>query len=184
MKTLTPNDWIRGAASLLAQKGVEGCRVEPLAKNLGVSKGSFYWHFKKRAALLDAVLHYWETTATLDIITNVEAASTNPEERLWILIERVFGTPAEYDLFESALREWARKDSRAKASVTRVDKKRLGFVKKILVEHGLPHALAKERSQLMYCTLVGEFLLRSHGQKKLAKKTLRTLHMMLLSKAA
>src|SRR5438093_1037350 len=62
--TLSAGDWARAALEMLAQRGIEAVAVEVLAQRLRVTKGSFYWHFRSRAALLEAALREWETSAT------------------------------------------------------------------------------------------------------------------------
>ena len=57
--SLTREDWISGAWDMLGERGMDGVRVEPLARRLGVTKGSFYWHFKDRGELLEALLNRW-----------------------------------------------------------------------------------------------------------------------------
>ena len=66
--------WITAALEVLASEGIGRVRVEPLAKKLGVTKGSFYWHFDDRPALHAAMLAQWQETQTLGIIAMVEAA--------------------------------------------------------------------------------------------------------------
>lgn len=181
MARLSADDWIAAAAARFAEQGADAVRVEPLAKSLGVSKGSFYWHFKDRAALLSAVVDAWEQRGTLEIIEGVEAASDDPAERLWALFERTFGTPPAVDLFETAVRSWASQDAHARKLTKRVDRKRLAFVAGLLHAAGIPKAEAKRRSELLYCTLIGEFLQRSYGKERLDRAALRSLHRLLLS---
>ena len=65
--------WIKGAIAILAEHGAERLRVEVLAKRLGVTKGSFYWHFKNRRDLLDAVLQFWKEGRIRDIRKQTQA---------------------------------------------------------------------------------------------------------------
>lgn len=181
MARLTADDWIAAAAARFAEDGADGVRVEPLAKSLGVSKGSFYWHFKDRAALLGAVVDAWEQHGTLEIIQGVEAESNDPADQLWGLFERTFGTPPAADAFETAVRSWASQDSHTRKLVKRVDRKRLAFVAGLLHAAGIPKAESKRRSELLYCTLIGEFLQRSYGKQRLDRASLRSLHRLLLT---
>ncbi|EDM76155.1 transcriptional regulatory protein [Plesiocystis pacifica SIR-1] len=178
---LSKDDWIAAAAARFADAGAAAVRVEPLAKVLGVSKGSFYWHFSDRAALLAAIVDAWEQRGTLEIIDAVEEAADDPGKRLWILIERTFGTPAEADAFEAAVRAWAAQDAHAQAVAKRVDHQRLAFVAELLRAAGIPKAEAKRRADLLYCTLIGEYTQRSYGKPKLSKASLRSLHRLLLT---
>lgn len=174
MATLTAADWILAAVARLGTDGVEHVRIEPLAKDLKVSKGSFYWHFANRDALLAAVLAMWEAEGTEAIIAHVESTGASAEERIWNLVTRTFGQP-EFDGVELGIRAWARRDPQARAIVERVDARRIGYVAALLTECGVPNALAKTRTDFMYRTLIGEFVLRSHGSTPLPEKTLRDL---------
>src|SRR2546427_309106 len=78
---LSAGDWARAALEVLAQGGIEAVAVEPLARRLKVTKGSFYWHFRSRAELLEAALREWETSATREGIALMEAGA-GPRERL------------------------------------------------------------------------------------------------------
>ena len=62
------DEWLRGAIDLIAEEGVGGLKVEPLARRLGITKGSFYWHFDDRADLIAQALDLWLQLATLDVI--------------------------------------------------------------------------------------------------------------------
>ena len=128
-------------------------RVEPLARLLGVTKGSFYWHFADRQALLDALLAQWERSATEEVIERVERASDEPAERLRELTRLVFrhGGP-----FDRAVRAWASHDRGAASVVARVNAGRYAFVRALLEAQGLDRHSAAMRSRLLYTSLVGE----------------------------
>lgn len=177
---LGPNDWIRAAQRCLAEEGIDSVRVEPLAKALGVSKGSFYWHFKDRRSLIEAMLEVWEEEATLAIIAEVEALSGRPEDRLRSLMLRTLRAPLDADRFESALRGWASQDEVAQKTLRRVDRRRLGYVTELLEEAGVSRASAQRRAHILYRTLVGEFMMRSTGEKGLSRAAIDELHNLLL----
>ncbi len=181
MARLSADDWIAAAAARFSEHGADGVRIEPLAESLGVSKGSFYWHFKDRAALLAAVVDAWEQRGTLEIIKGVEAESDDPADQLWALFERTFGTPTTVDAFETAVRSWASQDPHTRKLTKRVDRKRLAFVAGLLHAAGIPKAESKRRAELLYCTLIGEFLQRSYGKQRLGRGALRSLHRLLLT---
>ncbi len=155
-------EWVSAALALLARRGVAAVRVEPLAVVLGVTKGSFYWHFSDRRALLDAVLAEWERRATAAVIGHVESAAGRPAERLarlFTLIARSRKAPA----VEQAVRAWGAVDPRARRVLARVDTRRVAYVRGLLQGQGLPPALARRRAQLLYRTVIGEFTWVSHG---------------------
>lgn len=172
---------MHAAAARLTKDGIDKVRVELLAKDLGVSKGSFYWHFQDRAALLTAVLAAWEQDATLAIIDEIEAGGGDSPARLRRLMHRVFRTPVQVDLLESALRAWATHDPQAQRVVKRVDRQRIDYVKRLLVDTGIEPREAKRRADLLYRALIGEFIVRSYGGQGLAAKTLEALHALLVS---
>jgi len=178
---LSPVDWIHAAARRLGQDGVDQVRVEVLAKDLKVSKGSFYWHFADRAALLVALLESWEQEATQAIIDELEGHPGSPPERLWALMQRVFQTPPTVDSLETALRAWAARDEDARAAVQRVDKRRTRFVSGLLVDLGMGKTEARRRSELLYRALIGEFVLRSYGSAAISTASLRALHTTLVT---
>lgn len=174
MATLTATDWIAAATARLGEGGVDAVRVEPLAQGLGVSKGSFYWHFDNRDALLRAVLAAWEERRTESVITLVEGDATDPRERVGRLLATVFGHPAN-DGVELGLRAWARHDPTAREVVTRVDARRVGYVTALLEAAGVPPRRAAVWAAVTYRTLIGEFALRSYGTDALSAATLQEL---------
>lgn len=160
---LTKAAWTEAALQVLAEEGVEAVRVEPLARRLGVTKGSFYWHFSDRGALLEALLVQWEQSATHDVIKTVELASEAPEERLRLLTQWVFRHGGPLD---RAVRAWANHDEVAANAVARVDATRYEFVRHLFEEHGLSKAKAAMRARLLYTSLIGE----QHTSLKLSRK--------------
>lgn len=183
MPRLSANDWVLAAEHALAQQGIDAVRVETLARDLGVSKGSFYWHFKDRDALLRAIQDDWEARATSEIIAAVDAAAEQPAERLRLLLERVFGTAPEHQLLETAIRAWGGVDRKFGMRVQRIDKRRIDYVAALLRDAGLDKDEAARRARLLYATLVGEFLMRSHGAPALTAEALRSLYLLLLEGA-
>ena len=174
MATLTAHDWVLAAMRRLSTHGVDHIRVEPLAVQLGVSKGSFYWHFPNRDALLTAVLDLWQSQGTEAIITAVDAEPPGSEARLHVLIQQTFGQP-QHDGIELGIRAWATRDATARTVVEKVDARRLDYVTGLLRQYGLSKHTARTRAELMYRTLIGEFTLRSHGHPPLDAAALQAL---------
>lgn len=84
---LSAENWLDGALKVLADVGLSGIAVEPLARRLGVTKGSFYWHFGSRDELLEAALRHWENRGTSARFTELESLE-DPRERLRALLTR------------------------------------------------------------------------------------------------
>ena len=87
--SLTAEDWLRAAVEAISEGGVDAVSVEPLAKRLAVTKGSFYWHFKNRRSLLEAVLGRWEEEET-EAVISATARVADPRERLVRLFDEAF----------------------------------------------------------------------------------------------
>jgi AcrR family transcriptional regulator len=148
---LSARDWLDQGLKALAKSGFTSLKAEPLAKAMGVSRGSFYWHFADIAAFHAAVLKHWRDIAAEQIIANVEAASGN-ENPLSVLLRRVFG---EKLTLERAVRTWASVDPGARAAVQAIDQRRLDYVESLLKQSGLSDAVARDRAQILYWTFLG-----------------------------
>jgi len=153
---LDPVRWVDTAIDVLAREGVAGLRVEVLAKRCGVTKGSFYWHFKDRQALLDAVLERWREGRIRDIEKTTAVQAGQEREQLHYAIE-VYGASKNRKgiSIELAVRDWARHDARAAAIVESVDLYRLECTRRLFVASGMSDAEAKSRSLLLYACVFG-----------------------------
>jgi AcrR family transcriptional regulator len=148
---LSAKDWLDQGLKALASRGFTALKAEPLAKAMGVSRGSFYWHFADIAAFHAAILARWHEVAAEQIIANVEAAS-NDENPLARLLRRVFG---ERLMLERAVRTWASVDPAARAAVQAIDRRRLGYVEGLLAQSGLSAEIARTRAQILYWAFLG-----------------------------
>ena len=148
---LSATDWLNHGLKTLAQEGFTALKAVPLAKSMGVSRGSFYWHFKDIGAFHLAVLARWREVAAEQIIANVEAASKD-EDPLALLLRRVFG---ERLTLERAVRTWASVDPAARAAVQAIDRRLLNYVEGLLAQSGLSAELARARAQILYWAFLG-----------------------------
>jgi AcrR family transcriptional regulator len=171
MASLSASDWVRAAARRLAADGVDAVRVEPLAKELGVSKGSFYWHFTDRDALLDALLAYWRTAGTTGVITEVEEASADAADRFRWLVRLAFGHADGG--FDAAVRTWAARENRARTAVHEVDEVRIAYLVRLLTDAG--SADPARRAAVAYRTLLGEYAMRHAGAEALDAEAIDAL---------
>jgi AcrR family transcriptional regulator len=147
---LTRDDWAAAALAALGEGGMSAVAVEPLAERLNTTKGSFYWHFPSRNALLQSALELWEERDTTAVHAEVEAAAGDPVERLRVLIERV----AHRDRVLVAL--LAAADHPAVAPVLgRVTERRVGFLQDLFAEIGLEAGEARRRALLAYSAYLG-----------------------------
>ncbi|PWT87614.1 TetR/AcrR family transcriptional regulator [Bradyrhizobium sp. PMVTL-01] len=146
---LSADDWTSQGLKTLARNGFTALKADPLARALGVSRGSFYWHFADLGAFHAAVLKRWREIAAEQIIADVEAARDEP---LQALLRSSFG--ARLDL-ERAMRNWAAFDSGAQAAVRAIDRRRLDYIEQLLAMRGLDPATATARAQILYWTFLG-----------------------------
>ena len=148
---LSAKDWLDQGLRALARSGFTALKADPLAKAMGVSRGSFYWHFADIGAYHAAILKHWREVAAEQIIAGLEAASGD-DKPLQLLLHRAFGTkPA----LENAFRTWATVDPAARSAVQAIDRRRLGYVEKLLSASGLPADVARPRAQILYWAFLG-----------------------------
>jgi AcrR family transcriptional regulator len=148
---LSAQDWLDQGLKTLARNGFTALKADPLAKAMGVSRGSFYWHFADIAAYHAALLKHWRDIAVERIIADVEALSTGADA-LPVLLRRVF---SERLALENAVRTWATVDSAAKSAVQAIDQRRLDYVESLLKRDGLVEETARSRAQILYWTFLG-----------------------------
>jgi len=146
------SQWVLAAMDILAAHGVDALRVEQLAKSLGVTKGSFYWHFRDRDAFLEAILDTWRRRATLQIIDRLEQSGQSPKDRLAALLSLPYaGTKAEQAAsVELAIRLWARTDARALRALAEVDTLRLRYFAQLFGAMGMTEQDAGIKSVVAY----------------------------------
>jgi AcrR family transcriptional regulator len=153
--------WIKGALAALSEEGHAGLRVETLAKRLHVTKGSFYWHFRDRRDLVDAVLDEWKDGRISDIRKQTTARPGEEMAALHHTIEVYSAGRNRKGLpIELAVREWARRDARAAAVVEEVDAERLACASRLFEKLSLTPAEAAARSVLLYAYVFGFSLMR------------------------
>lgn len=146
---LSADDWIRQGIKALTRSGFTALKADPLARAMGVSRGSFYWHFADLGAFHAAVLKRWREIAAEEIIAGVEADSDEP---LKALLRRTFG--ARLDL-ERAVRNWAAFDPAAQAAVRAIDRRRLDYIEGLLQRRGFSATIGQARAQILYWTFLG-----------------------------
>jgi AcrR family transcriptional regulator len=154
-KRLTTQDWMDAALEALGEGGLAAVAVEPLAARLGATKGSFYWHFGNRDALIEATLLHWERTATEDVIALVEA-EPDVSRRLRILMNAALGSDPGRPRrpVELALQPTARHPL-VEPVLARVTRRRLAYITDQFITLGFPPEDARQRSLLAYTAYLG-----------------------------
>jgi AcrR family transcriptional regulator len=149
---LTKSDWIAHGLRTLARDGANALKVGPMATQLKVSRGSFYWHFRDIADFRSQVLQCWQERTTEQVIRDLEAAKGEPD-RLKHLMRRAFVTKRS---LERAIRSWAAEDKDVAASVAAVDTRRVSYIAKMLVAAGVESRRALPRAAFMYWAYLGQ----------------------------
>ena len=170
---LTPESWVEAATTVLVDQGIDHVRVDVLAGQLGVTRGSFYWHFRDREDLLRRVLLAWSERATEQLTRRLATAHADPREQLRDVISLPLRgrAAAKAARIELAIRAWARRDELARQAVDAADAARIGYHREIFSALGFAAEDARQRACLLYGYEVGESLL--HGQGTAAERRAR-----------
>lgn len=152
---LNREDWVRAAIEVMIDSSVEDVRVEAIARELNVSKGSFYWHFKNRDELLVAILELWEQEAAIAVSERVEQRAESPAERLLLFLRLPISSKRALKAsdLELAVLGWSRRSRMAEDAVAKVDRIRVERLVLIFRELGLPAQAAEFRAHVAYAFL-------------------------------
>lgn len=147
-------DWLLATLDVLRERGIEGVKVVAIARRLGLTSGSFYWHFKNIQDLLDGVLEYWEEIQTGHIIDDAIKFDGAPDERIRNLMHQVIAEDASRP--DGAVAVWAKSDAGAAVCYKRAMVKRFEFSAWLFEEAGFDSKAAEIRGRMMVMTLMGE----------------------------
>jgi AcrR family transcriptional regulator len=154
---LSAESWATAALAAIGEGGLGAVAVEPIAARLGATKGSFYWHFANREALVAAALAQWEERHTGRVIAEVEATTEDPAQRLRVLFAAVTGH-ARADAIELGL--LAAADHPLVGSVVeRVARRRIDYLVGLFTALGFPAPEARRRGLWAYSTYLGNLQL-------------------------
>lgn len=149
---LSADDWELGALDLIAEQGVNALAVEALARRLGVTKGSFYWHFRTREALLKAALERWEHDDDRALVAQVDPIP-DPRERLRELFRRVAREVQPHRIYAALLK--ALDHPQVLPLMARVSQRRMDFLALAYRQTGMDRVTALNRARLAYAAYVG-----------------------------
>jgi AcrR family transcriptional regulator len=159
---LTKSEWLNEGLRALAEGGLDPLKVGGLAARLNVSRGSFYWHFQSVADYRTQLLQAWVERSTEDIIRRVENASPETDQLRALIHGAFLLVPALRTrspwAAERAIRLWAANDAAVAELVASVDRRRMGYIKKLLRERGVDEQRAGSRAGLVYSAYLGQAL--------------------------
>ncbi|MEY4763678.1 MAG: hypothetical protein RI907_351 [Pseudomonadota bacterium] len=162
---LTPQDWIDAALAHLVDHNIDAVRVDVLARKMGVTRGSFYWHFTDRDDLLKRVLQHWRTTTTEAVIARFQGRDPVTVVRELLALPAHGRTAAQASSVEQAVREWARRDPTAREMLDEVDNRRLTYFAECFTALGHDAAEARLRAFMLYGSMISDSLLGSPGNE-------------------
>ena len=149
IKRVSKDQWLTLAVDTLESKGIEAVKVEKLAKQLGISRSGFYWHFKNRQDLLEHLLDYWANEFTGIVTNNPNMKKLDADKRLLATMKMIRDQKlAKYDL---AMNAWAKIDPIASKVVKKVIKMRLDYTRSIFKELGFKGDELEMRTRLFVC---------------------------------
>ena len=159
--TLSAGDWEQQALVLMAEKGIRAVAIESLARRMGVTKGSFYWHFPNRDALLEQSLLRWEKHDEANLQASLGAIA-DPRERLRSFFRRTGREQLTHDVYSSLLT--AADHPKVKPLLERVAERRMKRIEAAFGEIGFTPEEASHRARLTYSTYLGFLQLQRQHQ--------------------
>ena len=147
--------WLRAAYDLLIDSGVDAVKVMPLSKRLGLSRTSFYWHFKDREALLNAVVECWENKNTDNLVERAGDYAEGINEAMFNLFDCWLDTDLFDTKLDQAIRNWAHNDARLQVRIDAADTRRKAAINAMFLRFGFSDDQSEVRAMTILYTQVG-----------------------------
>jgi AcrR family transcriptional regulator len=159
--TLSAADWEKEALVLIAEKGIQAVAIEPLARRMGITKGSFYWHFSNRESLLEQVLQQWEEHDARNL--NASLGEINdPRERLTSFFRRASREKLTHEVYNALCA--APDHPQVEPVLERVAQRRMEHIAAAFRELGFELDSALHRARLTYSAYLGYLALQRQRQ--------------------
>jgi AcrR family transcriptional regulator len=175
--TRTPRStWIDAGLRALAAGGPEAVRIDVLAQELGVTRGSFYWHFQDRRAFLDEMLDTWERRSTDEAIERVESEGGDPRNKVWR--GGMLSFSKEILPIDLSVREWARRDKSVAKRLRRVDNRRIEYLRTLISTFCTDPDDVEARSMLAFSLAIGNHFIAAdfkHSRKEVLERATKRL---------
>jgi AcrR family transcriptional regulator len=159
--TLSAADWEQAAVELIAEKGVQAVAIEPLARRMGITKGSFYWHFPNRESLLEQALHRWEEHDARNLNKSLGEIS-QPRDRLISFFRRVGKEKLTHEVYSALCA--AAGHPQVEPVLERVANRRMAHLSTAFREMGMPEGQANNQARLTYSVYLGFLQLQRQHQ--------------------
>jgi len=168
--TRTPRStWIEQGLRALAAGGPDAVRIEPLAQELGVTRGGFYWHFDDRRALLEEMLDTWERRSIDEAIERVESEGVDDARAKLRRLFGLAGSTGELLAIDLAIRDWSRRELAVAERLRRVDNRRMDYLRSLFAAFCPDEDEVEVRSMLAFSIWIGNhFIASDHGARSRA----------------
>lgn len=177
---LSREEWLSQALDYLAHEGREKLTIDNLVKALGVTKGSFYWHFRDRNDFRDQLLRFWVDRFTQSVIQEVTHQKVAPDQQLWRIMELVCGQ--DLTRYEIVIRAWANREPEIESVVRKVDRSRNKLVRELFEQLGFTGVALEMRVRSFVTYLSMELGMTWRQSKNQRLACLREFHQLVTSR--
>lgn len=160
----SPDLWLQAAYDALIENGVDAVRILPLAKTLDISRTSFYWFFKDREELLDALIGRWREKNTGALLRQTDAYAETIEEAVLNIFDCWLSRDLFDPAFEFAVRSWALQSVQVEEEVRAADALRLEGLSRMFERFGFDRAISDVRARTIYLVQIGYISMRTQEQ--------------------
>ena len=160
-RRLTKADWVHHGLSTLAQHGPNALKIGGMAEALGVSRGSFYWHFRDSAELRTEILRHWEEGLTDAVLRDLESRQKDQKPLLLLLKKAFIGNQN----LHRAIRAWAVDDPVVAHVVEQADNRRIRYICDLLLDNGVASDHAMPRAEFLYWAYLGQAMMVGQRHK-------------------
>ncbi|MCY3619539.1 MAG: TetR/AcrR family transcriptional regulator [Acidimicrobiaceae bacterium] len=151
---LSAEDWVEASLQVLVEGGVAAVKILPIAQRLGVTRGSFYWHFTSRSALLSRLLDTWEAKNTAAIVKTATAAGALVDK--YVALSRLWLGWSDFDpRLDVAVRDWGHRDAAVRKRLQLADEERVAALVAMIEPEGYDPVMARHRAYALYCMQMG-----------------------------
>lgn len=168
--------WIEQGFKALKNEGLNKFSVEAMANQAGITKGSFYWHFRDRETFFKAIVDNWLERQHAIIEDFSQHGHSDPKQQLWDIMQYILHKNTDHDI---AMRSWVQHYDYAHLAVKQIDRIRIEYLQKLFRKMGLDKDKAKLRAHMLYFYQVGEHAILVH-EKQSVRTKLNSLHYQML----
>lgn len=166
---LAAADWVDAALGMLRENGIEAVQITAISRRLGVTRGSFYWHFDSREDLLAALIEEWRARNT-GVMVGATADTATLDDGILALFS-VWVDHSRFDKrLDFAVRDWARHDPALRRTVKAEDTARVETVAALFERHGYARTEAFIRARVIYFTQISYYALNVEEDEAMTER--------------